>query len=86
MDGGATLDGRGWVDCARVSAGLLDDFSSAGAAFKGLFAFAGGLVAVDSPVGAVLSAVERPGCKTGFGDLADIKCLPPPGLEEKKEE
>jgi len=82
---------EGWTewDCGCVSAGLLDKFSSPCAAFTTPLAFAGGLAAVDSaggPVAVVLSTFARPGCKTGFGDLAEIKCRPPPGLDEKKEE
>ena len=87
-DVNGTLDERG-CDCGCVSAGLLDNFSSAAAAFTTPLAFEGGLVAVDSvgePVVVALSTLTRAGCKTGFGDLAETKCLPPPGFEEKKEE
>lgn len=88
MNGGET-HGCAVCDCGCVSAGLLDNFSSAGAAFTTPLAFVGGLVAAGSagaPEAVVLSTFARPGCKTGFGDLADTKCLPPPGFDEKKEE
>lgn len=83
-NGGETLDERG-CDCGCVSAGWLHNFSSAGAAFTTPLAFEGGLDSVGEPV-VVLSTFARTGCKTGFGDLAETKCLPPPGFEEKKEE
>jgi len=90
-NGGGMLDERESAgdDCGCVSAGLLDGFSSAVATFTTLVGFAGGLVAPDSvggPVGVVLSTFALPCCKTGFGGLAETKCLPPPGFEEKKEE
>jgi len=75
--------GVGW---GAVSVGLLgvDDTSSAPPAFTLPFPFALDLASAEETE-LLLSALPRAGCKTGLGGLAELKYLPPPGLEKKEE-
>lgn len=75
--------GREGEDCCD-SCGLVVGFSSPDGTLATALGFAGGLV-VES-VAVVVSTFSLPGCRTAFGGLAEMECLPLPGFDEKKEE